>query len=103
MSGVKIAIEAPDGETALALEKRLSHLHPTSVGTRTRWLVDVDDAGDREEEIVAAVHHWLAEFGLDATTVLVDGDARRIGRGPAAAGAVVAADYEQGEILAHEP
>jgi hypothetical protein len=103
MSGVKIAIEAPDAVTALALEKRLRHLHPTSVGTRGHWLVDVDDAEDRLDEIVAAVHHWLGECSLEATTIRVDGSPRRIERTAVAAGAMVAADYEGGEVLAHEP
>jgi len=51
----RVAIAAPDGETAFLLEKRLSHLRPTTVGTRDGWFVELDDDGDRLDEIVAAV------------------------------------------------
>ena len=75
---VRIGIRAPDAATAFALEKRLSHLRPTSIGRHEGWIVELDDDQDRHDEIVAAVRHWLREIGLNATEVFVDGKAERV-------------------------
>lgn len=75
---VRIGIMAPDAATAFALEKRLSHLRPTSIGRHDGWVVELDDDQDRYDEILAAVRHWLRETGLDATDIHVDGRTERV-------------------------
>ena len=74
----RIAVHAPDARTALALERRLSHLEPTSVGRHDSWIVELDDDGDRLDEVLAAVRHWLREEGLESTSVNVDGVVHQI-------------------------
>jgi hypothetical protein len=69
----RIAIHASDARSALALERRLSHLEPTSVGRDDNWIVELDDDGDRLDEVLAAVRHWLREQGLECTAVDIDG------------------------------
>jgi hypothetical protein len=76
----RVYIEAPDAPSAFALEKRLSHLRPTSVGHRDGWIVELEDDGDHLDEIVAAVRHWLGECSLDETTLLFDGTTQSIRR-----------------------
>jgi hypothetical protein len=78
LTSVRIGIMAPDAATAFALEKRLSHLRPTSIGRHEGWIVELDDDQDRYDEIVAAVRHWLREIGLDATEIHVDGRIERV-------------------------
>jgi hypothetical protein len=73
LTAERVCIEAPDAESAFALEKRLSHLRPTSVGHRDGWLVQLEDNGDHLDEIVAAVRHWLGECLLRETTLIFDG------------------------------
>jgi hypothetical protein len=77
-ASIRIRIEAPDADSALGLERRLAHLTPTSVGHDGRWLVELDDDGDRLDEIVAAVRHWLGDSGLAKTAVHVDGVVRHV-------------------------
>ena len=69
----RIGILAPDAATALALEKRLSHLEPTTVGRHDGWMVELEDDGYRFDEVIAAVRHWLRENGLESTSVHTDG------------------------------
>jgi hypothetical protein len=69
----RIGILAPDAATALALEKLLSHLEPTTVGRHESWTVELEDDGDRLDEVIAAVRHWLRENGIESTSVVVDG------------------------------
>jgi hypothetical protein len=78
LTSVRIGIMAPDAATAFVLEKRLSHLRPTSIGRHEGWVVELDDDQDRYDEIVAAVRHWLREIGLAATEVHVDGRVERV-------------------------
>ena len=78
LTSVRIGISAPDAATAFALEKRLSHLRPTSIGRHEGWVVELDDDQERYDEIVAAVRHWLREVGLDATEIHVDGRIERV-------------------------
>jgi hypothetical protein len=77
-ASIRIRIEAPDAETALGLERRLAHLMPTSVAHDGGWLVELDDDGDRLDEILAAVKHWLGDVGLAKTVVHVDGTIRHV-------------------------
>ena len=77
-TSIRVRIEAPDADTALALERRLAHLMPTTVGHDGRWLVELDDDGDRLDEILAAVKHWLGDVGLAKTVVHVDGTTRHV-------------------------
>ncbi len=74
----RVAVHAPDARSALALERRLSHLEPTAVGRDERWVVKLDDDGDRLDEVLAAVRHWLREQGLESTSVNVDGGVQQI-------------------------
>ena len=69
----RIHIAAPDGPAAFALERRLSHLRPVTIGVEGDWTVELVDDDERLEEIEAAVRHWLTERGLGATTITVDG------------------------------
>jgi hypothetical protein len=102
MLGTTIAIDVPDARRALSLERRLGHLHPIAVGTPRSWVVDVHDADDHVDEVFVIVRRWLDDAGLEGTTVRVNGAAHWIG-GDRATGALSAADYEDGEVLAHEP
>jgi hypothetical protein len=98
----RIAISAPDAASAFLLEKRLSHLHPTSIGRREGWIVELEDDGDRLDEVIAAVEHWLREVELAETVIDVGGATRTVEcrvRPVRALGA----EYEQGEVLTHEP
>ena len=75
----RIRIDAPSAEAALALEKRLSHLSPTAVGVEDDWCVELtDEDGDRLEEIVAAVEHWLADEHIPETVMHANGASRQI-------------------------
>ncbi len=73
-----VKIAAPDGQAALALERRLSHLRPTSVERRARWTVDLEDVDDRMGEVEAAVRQWLRERQLASTVITVDGVAHEL-------------------------
>jgi hypothetical protein len=79
----RIRIEAPNGDTALILERRLSHLSPTTVSSGALWQVELDDDGDRLDEILAAVKHWLAECEIEATAVHVGTKTRHVAAHPA--------------------
>lgn len=74
----RIHIGAPDAEAAFALEQRLAHLRPVTVGVEGEWTVELEDTEDRLEEIEAAVRHWLGERGLASTSLTVDGVSRTI-------------------------
>ena len=79
LEATRIHIAAPDAPAAFALEQRLSHLRPVTIGVDGDWTVELEDTEDRLEEIEAAVHHWLRERHLDATSMTVDGLSRTIG------------------------
>jgi hypothetical protein len=78
LTAERVRIEAPDAASAFALEKRLSHLRPTSIGRRDGWLVELEDNGDHLDEIIAAVRHWLAERSLRETTLVFEGTTQSI-------------------------
>ena len=77
---VRIRIDAPSGGDAMALERRLAHLSPTSVAMGDAWQVELDDDGDRLDEILAAVRHWLEECEIPETDVHVGTSHRHIAR-----------------------
>ena len=77
---VRIRVDAPSGDTALALERRLAHLTPTTVAVGGRWQVELDDDGDRIDQVLAAVRHWLDLTDIEETVVHVDGRSRRLTR-----------------------
>ncbi len=74
----RIRVDAPDARAAFTLERRLAHLHPAAIGYGLDWRVEIPDAGDRLEEIEAAIHHWLGECGVRSTQLHVDGTVRTI-------------------------
>lgn len=79
---MRIRIDAPNAQAALALERRLSHLSPTAVGVENDWCVELtDESGDRLDEIIAAVEHWLADEHIVETIVHTDGTSRRVTAG----------------------
>jgi hypothetical protein len=73
-----IRIEAPDGETAVALQRRLGYLRPLAIGTRTGWAVELEDAAGRVDEIETAVRHWLREIDGASTVMSVGGSSWRV-------------------------
>jgi hypothetical protein len=73
-----IQIDAPDVRNAFRLERRLRHLHAMAVGRGPQWVVELQDAEHRDEEIAAGVRQWLREIGSTETTMRVDGAARVI-------------------------
>ena len=74
----RIHIAAPDAPAAFALEQRLSHLRPVTIGVDGDWTVELEDTDDRLEEIEAAVRHWLRERRLNATSITVNGLSRTV-------------------------
>jgi hypothetical protein len=74
----RIEIAAPDGPSAFALEQRLQHLKPVTVGVDWDWTVELEDDEDRLEEIEAAVRHWLRTEHLASTTMRVDAQRQTI-------------------------
>jgi hypothetical protein len=101
-TSVRIGITAPDATTAFALEKRLRHLRPTSVGHSDAWVVELEDDEDRHDEIVAAVRHWLRDIDLESTEIHVDSAVEQIEQEerPLAA---LGSEYDAGPVLTHEP
>lgn len=97
-----IRVGAPDGETAVALEQRLAHLHPSAVGRGDVWYVEIEDFDDRGAEIEAAVRHWLDQIGVRSTVLTSDGEERVI-VGSATRTAEFIPDYESTPALEHEP
>jgi hypothetical protein len=101
-TSTRIHIDAPDAASALGLEKRLSHLHPVSVGRGSAWCVELEDTDDRLDEIVATVEHWLRAGGLGSTQLRVDGVARTITAGGGDRGGL-GEGYDASPVLEHEP
>jgi hypothetical protein len=101
-TSTRIRIEAPDAAAALGLERRLAHLHPAAVGRGSSWCVELEDDDDRLDEITATVEHWLRGVGSRSTQMHVDGAVRTVRAYPAE-GSWLAAGYDRGPVLEHEP
>jgi hypothetical protein len=101
-ASVRIGITAPDATSAFALEKRLSHLRPTSVGHSDAWIVELEDDEDRHDEIVAAVRHWLCDIDLESTELHVNGAVEQIEQVERPL-AMLGSEYDVGPVLTHEP
>jgi hypothetical protein len=100
---VWIRIEAPDGPRALALERRLSHLHASAVARHGRWTVEIEDLDDRLEEVEAAVRQWLRMIGAPAACMHI-GDVTRTVMLPLQQEAPqLGAGYDTERVLEHEP
>jgi hypothetical protein len=97
-----IRIEAPDALTAFALERRLVHLHPSVVGRRGTWTVEIEDFDDRIGEIEAAVRYWLRGTGRESAVVRV-GDEQKLVQADPLADPPLGAGYDAGGVLEHEP
>lgn len=97
-----IRIEAPDGDTALALEQRLAHLHASAVAHHDRWSVDVEDFDDHLDEIEAVVRRWLRMIGETAARLQVGG-VTRVVTVHVPEEARLGAGYDLGPALEHEP
>jgi hypothetical protein len=97
-----IRIEAPDGDTAFALERRLAHVHACAVARRDSWLVEVEDFDDQLEEIGATVRHWLRTIGACSTVLHVDGETRTVACRTERE-TLLAEGYDGGGVLEHEP
>ena len=95
----RIRVEAPDGAAAFRLEERLAHLHASAVERRRAWGVELEPTTDREEEIVAAIRHWLREIGHRSTRVTIGGAAHTIAIDD---GEPLGTGYDEG-ALEHEP
>jgi hypothetical protein len=67
-----VEIDAPDGAAALELERRLSHLAPTTVARSGHWSVEVP-AAPSTDELEVVIREWLDQVGSPATTMRVDG------------------------------
>ncbi len=98
----RIRVDAPDAETAFALEKRLTHLHPVAVGRGRSWCVELEDSEGRMDEITAVVEHWLRDIGLHTTEMHVDGGVVTVG-GRTADAPPLGAGYDGTQVLEHEP
>jgi len=68
----RVEIEARDGPSAFALERRLAYLSPTTVERNGRWLVEVD-GGEALDEIEGAVARWLRDIDEPSTSIRLDG------------------------------
>ena len=77
-----IAIEAPDGASALALEHRLARLCPVTIARDNAWIVDIDGV-DSPAEVESAVSSWLSEIGSESTLMRVDERLVRVKAKPA--------------------
>ena len=98
----RIRIQAPDAAAAFALERRLAHLRPTAISVGLGWWVELEDTGDRLEEIEAAVRQWLREIDLRATAMRVDVTTEKmIEREPEEL--PLGAGYDDPHVLVHEP
>jgi hypothetical protein len=98
-----IRVDAPDARSAFALEQRLAHLHPVTIGMRDRWYVEFEDYDDRVEEIEAAVRHWLVAQDLASTTMRAGNDAQTVVEAPVAVEPLLGAGYDAERVLDHEP
>lgn len=98
----RIRIDAPSGDAALLLEKRLRHLHPATVGRGDEWSVHIADAADELDEIEAAVAHWLRDVGAASTEIRVDGTRLTVRPRTIHMEAPLGYD-EDGRVLEHEP
>ena len=97
-----IRVEAPDAPTAFALERRVVHLHPSVVGRRGAWSVEIPDRDDRIGEIEAAVRYWLRGTHRESAVVHI-GDERRVVVAEPLAERPLGAGYDEGRVLEHEP
>lgn len=102
VEAVRVRVDAPGAAAAFALEKRLSHLHPTAVGRGPDWCVELEDSDDRIDEIEVTVAHWLGELGLRSTEVHVDGRSKAIVAHPVG-DTRLGSGYDDGSVLEHEP
>src|SRR5438105_4482751 len=93
-----LAVAAPDADAAFALEWRLAHLDAAAVARHGSWTVELEDDGERLDEILAAVRHWLRQRGLRSTSLALDGVPHRVSLEDDALPA-----YDTGVVLAHEP
>ncbi len=75
---LRIGIAAPNATTAFALERRLTHLRPTTIGRGRKWEVEIDGDHSHVDEVVAVVRNWLADEHLSETTLAVDGHTRLV-------------------------
>lgn len=73
-----VEIDANEGAAALDLERRVSHLAPTTIGHGGRWIVEIP-AAESPDEIEAVVGQWLDEIGEESTTMRIDGREHRVG------------------------
>jgi hypothetical protein len=80
----RIEIATPDAAAAFALERRLAHFAPVTVGTAAGWSVEFADREDRSDQIEAIVREWLRAEHLEATTVRTGGHTRTVDRTPSA-------------------
>lgn len=97
-----IRVEAPDAITAFALERRLVHLHPSVVGRRGSWTVEIEDFDDRLGEIEAAIRYWLRGTGRESALVRI-GEEQRVVRAESLADGPLGAGYDAVGVLEHEP
>lgn len=74
----RVAIHAPDGAAALALEHRLAHLHASASDKDGQWLVRIEAVEDLSE-LEASIRVWLREIGAPLAYVDIDGREVRIG------------------------
>jgi hypothetical protein len=77
-TGNWIRIDAPDGVSAFLLERRLFHLLPTAVCRHGAWRVELECDPESEDEVLAAVRHWLRESSADSTEVVFEGGGRTL-------------------------
>jgi hypothetical protein len=78
-----VRVEAPDEQSALALQRGLARLRPLAVGARGIWAVELRDTeGHVVEEVEMAVRLWLRDRDLPSTVMSADGSAWRVGCDP---------------------
>lgn len=98
-----IHIAAPDGPSAFALEARLGHMRPVTIGVDGDWTVELEDSEDRLDEVEAAVKHWLREHRFASTTMTVNGLPHTVVAGAEAAAPQLGSGYDGPDVLVHEP
>lgn len=100
---LRIQISAPDGPAAFALERRVAHLRPVTIGVDGDWSVELEDPEGRLDEIEAAVRGWLRDWALASTMMTVNGLPHHVEAASPRVREPLGAGYDGPDVLAHEP
>ena len=77
-----IAVPAPDGYAAHALERRLAPFGETSVGYGAGWKLELEPSAP-VEAVLAQLAYWLCDTGRASVEIEVDGSPLTVAAAPA--------------------